>query len=83
MEGSASRTFPVDVLANDTDPDGDPLTLTACSVSAQGVVVLLDGNKCKYTHPDPGNWTTPDTFTYTVSDGRGGTATATVTLTPL
>jgi len=83
VEGSASRTFPVDVLANDTDPDGDPLTLTACSVSAQGVVVLLDGNKCKYTHPDPGNWTTPDTFTYTVSDGRGGTATATVTLTPL
>jgi len=82
VSGSADRTFVIQVLANDSDPDGDPLTVMSCSVSAQGAATTVVDNKCKYTHPDPGNWTVPDTFTYTISDGNGGTATATVTVTP-
>ncbi len=71
------------MLDNDSDPDGDTLTVISCSVSAQGVVATVnDGAKCGYKNLDPDNWDTPDTFTYTASDGNGGTAVATVTVTP-
>jgi large repetitive protein len=69
-------------MDNDSDPDGDPLTLVSCSVSVQGAQVTNAGDRCTYKHPDPDNWTEPDTFTYVISDGNGGTATGTVTVTP-
>lgn len=66
----------IDFLANDTDPDGDSLTVTSVGSASNGVA-SLDG----YT-PDPG-FVGTDSFTYTISDGNGGfdTATATVTVT--
>ncbi len=68
------------LLANDTDPDGDPLVILGVSTnSAQGGIVVLIGTNVVYT-PPPG-FVGVDTFTYTVSDGAGGTATATVTVT--
>jgi hypothetical protein len=82
VAGETTRTFPIDVTANDTDPEGDELTVLSCSASAQGVDVKLVNNMCQYRHPDPDNWTVADMFTYVVSDGHGGTATATVTVTP-
>ena len=67
------------LLANDTDPDGDALSITAVSSqSAGGATVTLDGEWVYYT-PPPG-FTSADSFTYTVSDSRGGTATGTVTV---
>jgi hypothetical protein len=67
------------VLANDTDPDGDPLVIIGVSTnSTQGGVVQIVGTNIVYT-PPPG-YVGSDSFTYTVSDGRGGTATATVTI---
>ena len=81
MTGQATSTFLVKVMENDSDPDGDVLTLQSCSVSAQGAVVEVTGDKCTYRHPDAANWTAPDTFTYVVSDGHGGSATGTVTVT--
>lgn len=75
--GSTREGVPViiPVLANDTDPDGDILTVTA--VGAPGV--LLPDNTVRYT---PGaNFTGTVTFSYTVSDGQGGTATGQVTVT--
>ncbi len=80
--GNPKSNFQIAVLTNDKDPDGHSLTLVSCATSAQGVTVSVNGNKCSYRHPDPESWTTPDTFTYTISDGHGGTASATVTLTP-
>lgn len=70
----------VAVLANDTDPDGDTLTISGMTNGSHGTVTAggLPGTLV-YT-PDPG-YTGTDTFTYTVSDGYGGTATATVTIT--
>ena len=67
----------VDVLANDTDPDGDNLTLVSAAEPAQGIAEVVDG-KLVYT-PDAG-WAGDDTVTYTVTDGDK-TATGTLTVT--
>jgi uncharacterized repeat protein (TIGR01451 family) len=73
-----SGTHPIDVLANDTDPDGDELTVTSVTQPANGVAALIEGG-VSYT-PNL-NFHGTDSFTYTISDGNGGTATATVTIT--
>lgn len=68
------------LLDNDTDPEDDPLTLTWCdSASASNGVVTCDG--VYVTYRPPLNFAGTDRFHYTVSDGRGGSATATVTAT--
>ena len=65
------------LLANDTDADGDPLTVTGVSAtSTNGGIVVLGATHVTYT-PVPG-FTGVDRFSYTISDGRGGTATADV-----
>ena len=69
----------VAVLTNDSDPDGDPLTITSVSDPANGSVVINGDGTVTYT-PDA-NYTGTDTFTYTISDSNGGTDTATVTIT--
>ncbi len=73
---------PVDiaVLANDTDPDGDALSIAAVSDPPHGTAVF-SRQAVTYT-PDSG-YVGPDSFTYTISDGCGGTDTATVTVTVL
>ena len=68
----------VKVLANDSDPDGDALSVTANTQGANGSVSCT-AVVCTYT-PNAG-YVGPDSFTYTVSDGHGGTATATVSVT--
>lgn len=67
------------VLGNDSDPDGDPLTITGVTQGTQGGTAAINGVAVIYTPPP--NWSGADSFTYTISDGRGGTATATVTVT--
>ncbi|MGI3171604.1 Ig-like domain-containing protein, partial [Pseudooceanicola sp. C21-150M6] len=68
----------IDVLANDTDPDGDPLTIASVEQPANGTVEIVDG-KLVYT-PDE-NFNGEDTITYTVTDPDGNTSTATVVVT--
>jgi VCBS repeat-containing protein len=65
------------VLANDTDADGNTLTLTSVTQGAKGTAAIV-GNTVKYTAG--AGFTTSDTFTYTISDGKGGTATGRVTV---
>ncbi len=67
----------IPVLANDTDADGNPLTVTAAT-SPNGTVAINADGTITFT-PNP-NFNGPTTITYTISDGRGGTATATVTV---
>jgi CshA-type fibril repeat protein/VCBS repeat-containing protein len=69
----------IPVLANDSDPDGDPLSIDSVTQPANGSVTIDPDGTITYT-PDEG-YTGTDSFTYTVSDGQGGTATATVTVT--
>jgi hypothetical protein len=67
---------PLPVLSNDSDPDGDTLTIVSFTQPALGVI-RQNGNQLVYT--GAGKFTL-QTITYTISDGRGGTATATVEL---
>jgi uncharacterized repeat protein (TIGR01451 family) len=68
----------IDVLNNDSDPDGDALTVDSVTQGTHGSVIN-NGDDVTYT-PDSG-FSGTDSFTYTVSDGNGGTDTATVTVT--
>ncbi|MFY9824829.1 MAG: Ig-like domain-containing protein, partial [Thermoanaerobaculia bacterium] len=72
-------TVNVSVLGNDTDPDGDTLSVASVTQGAHGAVVINPDKTVKYT--PAANYNGSDSFTYTVSDGNGGTATATVTVT--
>ncbi|GAA0477594.1 hypothetical protein GCM10009096_19360 [Parasphingorhabdus litoris] len=67
----------IDVLPNDSDPDGDPITLIAAAASVGQATVV--GNQVNYV--PPANFNGTATITYTISDGEGGTATATITVT--
>jgi Bacterial Ig domain len=69
----------IDVLANDTDPDaGQTLTIDSVTTPSSGTTQIVNG-KVRYT-PNS-NFNTaggPDSFTYTIKDTRGATASATV-----
>ncbi|GEM_PF-2418172 len=70
----------IPVLDNDSDPDGDHITvLFADSETANGGGVFVVGGECVFT-PRPG-FAGVDTFSYGISDGRGGVAFATATVT--
>jgi len=78
VAASAGATV-LDVLANDSDPNGDGLTVTAVSAtSGDGTVVVTSGGGSVTYMPGA---TASETFTYTVSDGAGGQDTALVTVT--
>jgi VCBS repeat-containing protein len=66
------------LASNDTDPDGDTLTVTSVQGATNGTVSLSGGN---VTFTPTANYNGPASFTYTVSDGNGGTSTATVNVT--
>ena len=68
----------VTVLGNDSDPDGDALTVVDNSEPSNGSAVLNEDGTFTYT-PDDG-FTGTDSFTYTITDGNGGEDTATVTI---
>ena len=66
------------LTGNDTDIDGGPLTVTAVSDPIGGTVVLNGDNTITFT--PTANTSGPASFTYTVSDGAGGTDSATVSI---
>jgi Ca2+-binding RTX toxin-like protein len=74
------ETAAVAVLANDTDPDGDPLALTGVGDPAHGSAVIV-GSEVVYV-PDV-DFAGADAVVYTIDDGRGGADTATLTLSVL
>ena len=71
------------VLANDSDPDGDSLTITAVGTPLHGSVAINPNRTIAYT--PAANYQGADSFTYTIGDGHGGTDTAAVnvTITPV
>ncbi|WP_220782395.1 Ig-like domain-containing protein [Shewanella sairae] len=73
-----AQAVTIDVLANDSDPDGDPLTITQYT-APNGTVVLNQDGTISYT-PDP-TFSGLETLTYTISDGIGSVASANVLVT--
>lgn len=65
------------LLANDTDPDGNALTVTGVGNATGGSVALSSG-QIVFT-PSSG-YSGAASFTYSISDGKGGTDTASVAL---
>ena len=66
------------LLANDTDADGDSLTIISVQDAQHGSVVLDSDGNILFT-PDAG-YSGSAGFSYTVSDGQGGTSSATATV---
>ena len=90
-----AKALNIDLLGDDTDPDGDTLSLTEIDgVAAGGTITLASGalvtvNGDGTVDYDPNGQfndlddteSTTDSFQYTISDGNGGTDTATATIT--
>ncbi len=77
---------PIDVLANDTDPDNDPLNVTAIDTTGTVGSATLAGGTVSYGPAAaferlPQGEAAVDTFTYTASDPFGASDSATVTVT--
>ncbi|MCP4179369.1 MAG: tandem-95 repeat protein [bacterium] len=68
----------INVLSNDSDPDGDSISLTQISSPANGSA-LIKGNSILYT-PD-NNFTGTDIFNYTINDTHGAQASTSVNVT--
>ncbi len=81
FSGLDTSPISIDVLANDSDPDADELTLVSFddSTITHGDLVDLGDGRFSYT-PQTGNSYT-EFFTYTITDGWGGFATTTATIT--
>ena len=75
---SSGTPVTIDVLANDTDPNADVLSIVGFNQGSNGVVTQV-GNELVYTS-EPGFIGT-DSFTYIVTDPAGNQSTATVTVT--
>ena len=82
-EGHALTIPSSDLLANDSDPDGQTLVITGVGNAVYGTVTLsADGASVTYRHS--GSESASGSFTYTVSDGAAtDTATVTLTVTPV
>ncbi|NEP25531.1 Ig-like domain-containing protein [Moorena sp. SIO3I6] len=77
----------IDVLANYSDPDGDPLTFTIVTNPSNGTAAVNDNGTPDNLTDDfiiytpNADFTGTDSLTYEVRDGNGGTSTATVNIT--
>ena len=66
-------------LSNDYDADGDVITITGVTTPAHGTASVIGSGVVRY-QPAVG-YQGPDSLTYTISDGRGSTASAAISLT--
>lgn len=67
------------VLTNDSDTEGDALTIVGLGQSRHGTVMTTTNTTIRYT--PTADYNGADDFSYTISDGNGGTDTATVEVT--
>ncbi|MGR3378464.1 Ig-like domain-containing protein [Salipiger abyssi] len=77
---ATTQTSPVtfDPTENDSDPDGDPLTITSLGDAPNGTVTLNEDGTVTFVADE--DFTGYDSFTYTVDDGNGGSDSAFVTV---
>ena len=75
----AGRDVTVNVLVNDSDPDGDPLAIVSATSASTGQVVVLEGARISFQAP-PGGGATSISFSYTIADPGGLESSSTVTI---
>jgi hypothetical protein len=75
-EGAGATAL--DLLGNDTDAEGDDLAIDAAGPAGHGTVQLAGGT---VTYRPAAGFAGADAFSYTLSDGHGGTDLASVTVT--
>lgn len=68
----------VNVVANDSDPDGDPFTVTSVGTPTHGTATA---SPTSVTYTSATGYIGSDAFSYTITDSHGGTASANVTVT--
>ena len=68
--------LPSELLANDSDPDGDPFSIVSFGQAEHGAIFL--GNDGSIRYFSDGTFVGTDDFEYTITDGNGGFSTATV-----
>ena len=81
VDVTSGSTIAIPVLANDTDIDGDTLTVSSVTAATPSTLGTVTTNGTTVSFVAKPNVTGNATFTYTISDGHGGIATATVTVT--
>ncbi len=75
---STTAIMMLDVLSNDSDPDGDVLTIIEVTQPAVSGTVSNNGSNLSFALND--GFLGTETFTYTIADESGKTAIATVTI---
>ena len=78
-ETDLDTAITIDPTLNDTDADGDPITLTGIGTPTNGTATLNPDGTVTYT-PDTG-FVGEDTIPYTIEDGEGGTDTGEIIVT--
>ncbi len=78
-ETRIDRPVIIPVLVNDEDVDGDVLLITDVSIDGPpGVLVSITPSRDSVQLSPPAGYIGPISFTYSASDGRGGSGSATV-----
>lgn len=75
---AVDTAVPLQVLSNDSDPDGDALKIVSITQGTSGTVT---NTNTVVTYKPGAGFHGTDSFTYTIDDGRGGHATAKVNIT--
>ena len=66
------------LLLNDSDPDGDPVTVASVAATSTRAGTIASTSPGSWTYTPAPGVSGDDSFTYVIGDGRGGSATGTV-----
>jgi hypothetical protein len=77
--GNQAAAIVINVLSNDSDPNNDVLSVSVTTPAGHGSAIANADKTITYT--GGAGFFGTDTFGYTIDDGHGGTASATVTVT--
>lgn len=67
VEVTSKDSVSINVLANDSDPEGDRLTITSVTQGSKGSVQITSNGQLIYTPAK--SFKGSDSFSYTISDG--------------
>ena len=78
VTANEDTTISISVLDNDSDKDGDTITIDS-AIASNGTASIINGNTLNYTANV--NFNGADTIVYIISDGNGGSASSVVAVT--